>query len=606
MTASILAGDSLRALYNKYRPQQFADVAGQRHVVRILQNALVHKRVSHAYLFSGERGTGKTTVGRILAKALNCQRGIQPEPCNECEHCRSVGNESFLDLIEIDAASHTSVNDIRDLREKVRYRPASGRYKVYLIDEVHQLSRSAYNAFLKTLEEPPDHAVFILATTDPHRVLPTVRSRCQHLRFKRIDHAQMIGQLERIVGLEEAMADDQALALIARNAEGSLRDALGLLEQGLAYAENRLTERQMRELLGTAGYEGVSIVAAAIARGSVGDAMTALARSIDDGADPTALHRQLVGFFRAVLMLLTSRNESVLTQYSTDELAVLREVANNFARIRQPLAVVEALTERPPLTAARPPQLDLELAIVQAALATGAEDTLQPLPAVEKPAPPTTAAPEPARTPTYGSGSSARTEPAAAASERGSTPEPASEPAANAVPEPESAPDPLIKTTQADSAEEPAPVPDTGSRPPEADAGDQAETQAQTAPEPAPAQDVAIGGPDLLARFERGRESFIALIRDWDPTVQGLFLGAPARLEDGALVLGIKQKFGLNRLNDDPAKRSRLTQYAQTVLGEPVELRLELVRAEPEGEDYTARIARAAGELLGAREIKEP
>ncbi|MCY3695114.1 MAG: DNA polymerase III subunit gamma/tau [Chloroflexi bacterium] len=563
MCASILAGDSLRALYNKYRPQRFADVAGQRHVVRILQNALVHKRVSHAYLFSGERGTGKTTVGRILAKSLNCQRGIQPEPCNDCEHCRSVGNESFLDLIEIDAASHTSVNDIRDLRERVRYRPASGRYKVYLIDEVHQLSRSAYNAFLKTLEEPPDHAVFILATTDPHRVLPTVRSRCQHLRFKRIDHAQMIGQLERIVGLEEAMADDQALALIARNAEGSLRDALGLLEQGLAYAENRLTERQMRELLGTAGYEGVSIVAAAIARGSVGDAMTALAQSIDDGADPTALHRQLVGFFRAVLMLLTSRNESILGQYSADELAVLREVANNFARIRQPLAVVEALTERPPLTAARPPQLDLELAIVQAALATGAEDALQPLPAVEAPAVNTAAPSYPA--PAAEPDPQARPEPAGAA---------ANAPAAGLEPSPEPSVDPGTV---------PAPEPE---------------------PEPERAPPPGTGDSDLLERFEAVRERFIALVREWDPTVQGQFLGAPARMEGSALVLGIRQQFALDRL-DSPAKRAGLEQIAQTALGEPVELRLEHVPSDSGGEAYTARIARAAGELLGAREIKD-
>ncbi len=539
MCASISAGDSLRALYNKYRPQGFADVAGQGHVVRILQNALVHNRVSHAYLFSGERGTGKTTVGRILAKALNCQRGIQPEPCNDCEHCRSVGAEAFLDLIEIDAASHTSVNDIRDLREKVRYRPAAGRYKVYLIDEVHQLSRSAYNAFLKTLEEPPDHAVFILATTDPHRVLPTVRSRCQHLRFKRIGHAQMISQLQRIVRLEEAMADDQALALIARNAEGSLRDALGLLEQGLAYADNRLTERQMRELLGAAGYEGVSVIAAAIARGAVNDAMTALAKSVDDGADPTALHRQLVGFFRAVLMLLTSRSESVLNQYSSDELAVLREVANSFARIRQPLAVVEALTERPPLTAARPPQLDLELAVVQASLAGGADDAVRPTPVSEISVPAKSApvAPEPAATP----------------------------------------------VTEPEQTAESRPAPDQG-----------------------PLQSTADSpvGSDSLARFESVRERFIALVREWDPTAAGQFLAAPARLDGSDLILGLQQAFTLERLNS-PANRSRLQQSAQTALGQSVHIRLEQVKAGATDDTYTARIAKVAGELLGAREIGE-
>ena len=560
MCASILAGDSLRALYNKYRPQSFADVAGQRHVVRILQNALVHKRVSHAYLFSGERGTGKTTVGRILAKALNCQRGIQPEPCNDCEHCRSVGAESFLDLIEIDAASHTSVNDIRDLREKVRYRPASGRYKVYLIDEVHQLSRSAYNAFLKTLEEPPDHAVFILATTDPHRVLPTVRSRCQHLRFKRIDHAQMIGQLERIVRLEEAMAEDQALALIARNAEGSLRDALGLLEQGLAYAENRLTERQMRELLGAAGYEGVSTVAAAIARGSASGAMTALAKSIDDGADPTALHRQLVGFFRAVLMLLTSRNESVLSQFSADELAVLREVSNNFGRIRQPLAVVEALTERPPLTAARPPQLDLELAIVQAALATGADDTVAPLPAREA------------------------TDSAGPAGKVGS---PVADPESHTSSEPE----PMAAVEPAEQAK------------PEI-AASESQPAASTGSAPGPDSESGPSGGDVLERFESARERFIALVRAWDPTVQGQFLGAPARVDGSVLVLGIRQEFAFKRLSE-PSRLSRLQQIAQTALGEPVLLRIERVAADPDEDAYTAKIAKAASELLGARLIKE-
>ena len=298
----------------------------------------------------------------------------------------------------------------------------------------------------------------------------------------------------------------------------------------------------MRELLGAAGYEGVSVIAAAIARGSAGDAMNALARSVEDGADPTALHRQLVGFFRATLMLLTSRSDSVLSQYSSDELAVLREVAANFARIRQPLAVVEALTERPPLTAVRPPQLDLELAVVQAALATGADDALQPLPTPE-PVQPAAGTPE-------ASGE------AAAVVGQATDPEPA--PVTAASPDPEASPAP--------------PVPGTGA--------------------------------DLLPRFESARERFIGLVHKWDPTAAGQFLAAPARLEGTDLVLGLNQAFTLDRLSS-PANRSRLQQSIQTALGEPVHLRLERVVTKTAEDAYTARIAKVASELLGAREIDE-
>ncbi len=546
----MMAADSLRALYNRYRPQRFSEVAGQRHVVRILQNALVHNRVSHAYLFSGERGTGKTTVGRILAKALNCQRGIQPEPCNDCQHCRSVGSESFLDLIEIDAASHTSVNDIRDLREKVRYRPAAGRFKIYLVDEVHQLSRSAYNAFLKTLEEPPEHVVFILATTDPHRVLPTVRSRCQHLRFKRIGHEQMVAQMQRVVQLEDAMADDLALALIARNAEGSLRDALGLLEQGLAYADNNLSERHMRDLLGTAGYEGVTAIAAAIASGQLGEAMGSLMRALDDGADPIALQGQLVGLFRAVLLLLTSRRQAQLDQYSGDELEALKAVSANFQRIRQPLAVVEALTERPPLTSARPPQLDLELAVAQAAIAAGANDSVAQIEAE------VAVDPGPVQTP-----GDRRHEPS---------------------PEPE-------------RAEEPDPRPSTdlpGSAP-----GPATKTAAAVAPVPV----TPVSDAQILELFNARRAKFDSQVRSWHPVYAGQLAQAAARAEGGSLILAVGQRFALNELQRSE-RFGELAEIVRQVLQAPVNLRLEAAEATSD-HAYTARISQAAIDLFGAEKI---
>ena len=363
-----------KALYNKYRPQRFADVVGQQHIIRILQNSLAHNRVSHAYLFSGDRGTGKTTVARILAKAINCLEGVQPEPCNRCENCLNVGRESFLDLIEIDAASNTSVDDIRALREAVRYRPASGRYKVYVIDEVHQLSRAAYNAFLKTLEEPPEHAIFILATTDPHRVLQTVRSRCQHLRFRKHTHTDTVEELARVATGEGATFTKDALRMIARNADGSLRDAIGVLDQALSYADDELTEGLLREMLGITGVEAVAGLTDAIADGHPGRALTLVDGAVQDGANPATLQQELVEYFRGLLLVRTGRKDRETLQFSESEVEQMAEQAVRF-RVGQLVRCIELLTEGGVRRRAGfSPQLDLELASVQACLMVAAEN----------------------------------------------------------------------------------------------------------------------------------------------------------------------------------------------------------------------------------------
>ena len=392
-----------RALYNKYRPQRFGEVVGQRHIVRILQNALAHNRVSHAYMFSGDRGTGKTTVARIFAKAVNCLEGVQPEPCNRCDNCLGVGRESFLDLIEIDAASNTSVDDVRALREAVRYRPAAGRYKVYLIDEVHQLSRAAYNAFLKTLEEPPEHAIFVLATTDAHRVLPTVRSRCQHLRFRKHTHADTVEELARIATGEGAAFNKSALHMIARNSDGSLRDAIGLLDQALSYADEELTETLLREMLGITGVEAVARLTEAIAAGHPGEALKLVGESVQDGSSPATLRQELVDYFRGLLLVKTGRRDQDVLQYSEAELDNMQAQAERF-RIGQIVECIEILAES---SVARrsglSPQLDLELAAVQSCLSMAADDggvasTKPAAPAqyatrAAKPAPPPSTAP---------------------------------------------------------------------------------------------------------------------------------------------------------------------------------------------------------------------
>jgi len=242
---------SYLALARKWRPKKFADVAGQDHVVRALVNALESDRVHHAYLFAGTRGVGKTTVARILAKALNCETGVQAEPCGQCGACVSIDEGRFIDLIEVDAASRTKVDDTRELLENVQYSPTSGRYKVYLIDEVHMLSNHSFNALLKTLEEPPPHVKFLLATTDPQKLPVTVLSRCLQFNLKRLPSALIIERMNRICGDEGIETDAGALARIARAAAGSVRDALSLLDQALAFGGGALRDADVAEMLGS-------------------------------------------------------------------------------------------------------------------------------------------------------------------------------------------------------------------------------------------------------------------------------------------------------------------------------------------------------------------
>jgi len=292
-----------QALYRKWRPQKWDEVVGQQHIVQTLKNAVVGNRVAHAYLFAGPRGTGKTTAARLLAKAVNClNEDLAARPCNECAHCVAVNEGRFLDLIEIDAASNTSVEDVRDLRDKINFTPNLGTYKVYIIDEVHMLSTAAFNALLKTLEEPPAHAIFILATTEMHKIPATVLSRCQRHEFRRVPVDDIVGQLQNIVKNEKLIAEPEALTLIARQSAGGMRDAISLLDQ-MASTGKEITLGLTQIVLGTATSQTVIDLVTAVLDREPAAGMDAIHTALDSGTDPRVLARQVVDYLRALLLL---------------------------------------------------------------------------------------------------------------------------------------------------------------------------------------------------------------------------------------------------------------------------------------------------------------
>ncbi len=292
-----------QVLYRKWRPQTWDEVVGQDHVVTTLRNALAAGKQSHAYLFAGPRGTGKTTLARILAKAVNClQDDLAARPCGECEHCQAVVQGRFLDLIEIDAASNTSVDDVRDLRDKINFSPNQGRYKVYIIDEVHMLSTAAFNALLKTLEEPPPHAIFVLATTEVHKIPATVLSRCQQHEFRRIPVPVIVSQLEKLAASEGIQAEPEALTLIARQSTGALRDAISLLDQ-LASTGQTITLQIAQEMLGTAATQAVLDLVQALIERNPSAGLDLIHAALDAGTDPRQFARQVVDYLRGLLLI---------------------------------------------------------------------------------------------------------------------------------------------------------------------------------------------------------------------------------------------------------------------------------------------------------------
>ena len=443
---------SYQVLARKYRPQKFSEVIGQEHVTRTLKNAIEQGRTAHGYIFSGHRGIGKTTVARILAMALNCRSSQNPvaEPCGVCDSCVEIRAGNSVDVIEIDAATNRGIDEIRELREAARYRPARDRFKIYILDEAHQITDAAFNALLKTLEEPPGHVVFMLATTQPEDIPQTIRSRCQHFSFRAVKFEQIVEQLRDLCARENIQADEAALALLAEAGDGSMRDALSILDQAIASSEGGLSAESVRRLIGVAPSGVLEEIMQAVARSSSEEILQSVDRLLSEGQNPVHFARQLVRFLRNATVAKIAGAESSLLQISADERARVARLAELFSEEDLARHLQIMLRTHAELEYRQEQRFHLELGLLKLAHA----QRLLPLEELLSRAEPTrsaaaerklTIAPEPQRkaeplaqgrhfVSPFAADSARKGRPRSESSETGTTPVRSSPPAANSMP----------------------------------------------------------------------------------------------------------------------------------------------------------------------------
>ncbi len=352
-------------LARKWRPKGFDDLVGQEPITRILKNAIAQGKIAHAYIFSGPRGVGKTSSARILAKALNCQEGPTPSPCGVCASCAAITDGSSVDVSEIDGASNNSVDDIRDLRERVKYAPSGGRYKVYIIDEVHMLSGSAFNALLKTLEEPPAHVIFVLATTEMKKIPATVLSRCQHMPFRRISSNVIRGRLKGIAEAEGIGISPAALGLVARAADGSMRDSLTILDQVSAFSAE-VTEESVKGLLGIADFGFLAKISRALIDGDRAGILGAVEDLVEQGTDIRSFSKELTQFFRDLLVASVLKKPQEVLDMAPEEIEAVAEIVSASSEEQLTLMLSEIMKSEAEVRSSSSPRLAFEMALIRA------------------------------------------------------------------------------------------------------------------------------------------------------------------------------------------------------------------------------------------------
>jgi DNA polymerase-3 subunit gamma/tau len=554
------SSDSI-SLYRRHRPGSFDEVVGQQHVVRTLRNAVEQGKVHHAYLFVGSRGTGKTSMAKILARSLNCERGGPTvTPCGECESCTTIASGSSIDVIEMDAASNRSVDDVRDLRERVAYAPTGGRWKVYILDEAHMLTKEAWNAFLKTLEEPPPNTVFVLATTEAHKVMPTIADRCQRFDFQRPSLEQISEVLNRVAAAEQIEAEEAAVAMIARSASGSFRDALGTLDQLVAFGGNQVKLEDVLELLGAADAELLfDAVDAVIAEDPKG-VLLGVEKMARSGRDPAQFARDLLAHLRHLLVTQTVGevpNTFVVTATDGERLSAQANAIGAATLVRTIDELANALTSVREGDDAR---MAVEIALLKAArpdLDPSTEGLLRRIERLEQGTSATPAAgPVTAGDPPP---------PAVAKASSGAVP-PTAPPAAEASPPSEAEPE-----ASADGSEEPGP--EESFRDAETEPSDEDDSPAPTGP----------AGQLDLAQIVNTWPAVLDKLRETSPALAATFDGArPVSLDEEGLKVGFPAELTFNkRKAETPEKRELMADVIEDVLGERLRPTYVLLEDEP-------------------------
>jgi len=564
---------TVQALYRRYRSQTFDELIGQEHVVRTLRNAIAEGRVAHAYLFTGPRGVGKTTVARLLAKAVNCTAPPAERPCGVCESCRAIAEGHAVDVIEMDAASHTSVEDAREIIERVQFRPAVARTKVYIIDEVHMLSTAAFNALLKTLEEPPPHALFILATTEVHKVPATILSRCQRFVFNRHTVASIAAHLRSIAAQEGVTLESGVAEAIARAATGSMRDALSVLDQLMAYGGGTISLEQVRNLLGAGEMQEVTALADALIAGDLPGALQVIANVAAAGADLRQFTRDLVERLRALMLLRAGADRSLLDV--AEEEAVQIEHQARSADLGALMRWVKLFSELDyQLRVSSYGQLPLELAVIEAVIAPAPATVAAGAPAVASrpvvrperktpPSPPTV-------------------QPTTGASGKPLIAEPAPPSGASPVAEPASQPRiPADMATRQTSPPQPVAPDDPRIQ-------HQAQTRRASEPPVETGEGVAAANADAAAleQIESIWHNITRDVRVHDKTLQALLNSGvrPVDVKDGTLILEVPSEWFIARL-EKPAVRQIVEQVISKHMGTMFSIRcvVEAQRRENPG-----------------------